>query len=252
MTSCSMKTYYQVVDVKSTNLQKESNNYVYNDGVCKVVYNFWEKGGNAGFSITNLSDEIIYLDLGNTFYIKNGIAYDYYRARTHGTGKNVKLVVAKSSLTNSMVTSSESNQEVSYIEKPVVAIPPHASKSFSEYEITTDVFQNCSVKMMVKKDQPDGITFSESEAPIHFQNYITYRKGENGEAKVVKNDFHISGFTNYLSKDIIVSKKYGCKQTAIKKIHKEYAPNRFFVIYNEKHPNHNSADAKATQEYQLY
>lgn len=133
MTSCSMKNYYQIVDVKSTNLQKANEHYVYNDGVCKIVYNFWKEGGDAGFSMENLSDEVLYVDLGNTFFIGNGIAKDY------GDGINTKLVVGL-------------NSDVSSIEKLVVAIPPHSLKSFSKYTIMDDVIQDCSVRLIVKKN----------------------------------------------------------------------------------------------------
>ncbi|MBQ9170993.1 MAG: hypothetical protein IJ148_09315 [Bacteroidaceae bacterium] len=239
MASCSMKTYYQVVDVKSTNLQKESNNYVYNDGVCKIVYNFWGNGGNAGFTIENLSDEIIYVDMEKSFYIENGIANDYYRARIYGAGKDVKLVVAAS-------IASGYSSDIAYMEKPIVAIPPHALKSFSEYEIIEDAIQDCAVKMMVKKNQPDGIVYTESESPIKFKNYITYKNGENGATKEVSNDFYIGGFTNYISSDIIKTRKRGCKQTVTKTYNEKYASDRFYWKYNNTTSNDNSADAKAS------
>lgn len=231
MTSCSMKNYYQIVDVKSTNLQKANEHYVYNDGVCKIVYNFWKEGGDAGFSMENLSDEVLYVDLGNTFFIGNGIAKDY------GDGINTKLVVGL-------------NSDVSSIEKLVVAIPPHSLKSFSKYTIVDDVIQDCSVRLKVKKNLPDGNSYTESESPIVFSNYITYWKGEGGKAKVVTNDFYIGGINNYLFSDIMKTKKYGCKQTIVKTTNDKYAPYRFFIKYDKVHTNHYSEDAKATSKGQ--
>ena len=223
MTSCSVKTYYQVVDVKSTNLEKESNNYVYNDGVCKIVYNFWSNGGDAGFSIVNLSEDVIYVDLGNTFYIENGMAKDY---------SNTKMVA-------------ELNSDVASVEKTAVAIPPHALKRISEYKVMEDIIQNCSVRLKVKKNQLEGTTFKESESPIIFKNYITYRKEGNEAAKVISNDFYISGFTNYLSKDILKTRRAGCKKGVIKTVFDKYAPDRFYVKYTQKHSRDYSADAIA-------
>lgn len=222
MTSCSVKTYYQVVDVKSTNLEKRSNNYVYNDGVCQIVYNFWSNGGDAGFSIGNLSDDVIYVDLGNSFYIENGLAKDY---------SSTKIVA-------------ELNSNVASVEKTAVAIPPHASKRISEYKVMEDVLQNCSVRLKVKKNQPEGTTFTESESPIIFKNYITYRKKGNEAAKVISNDFYVSGFTNYLSKDILKTRRAGCKKGVIKTVFDKYAPDRFYVKYNEMSARDYSADAK--------
>lgn len=293
MTSCSVKTYYQIVDVKSTNLQKESNNYVYNDGVCKIVYNFWSNGGNAGFSIENLSDDVIYVDLGNTFYIVNGIANDYYLARNYSFGKSSQISQGKSTgksvgllsglsvsataygmwkggtldghpgsisaqasyQTSSQLTSILSStvsegfsSNLSYAEKPFVAIPPHASKSFSEYKIMSRVIQDCSIRLRVKRNQPEGTTFEKSESPICFENYITYRVGDSETAKVVTNDFYIGGFTNYLSKDVEDKKFVGCKGSVLMRLNKEAAPDRFFVKYNQTHSRDYSADAIATSQ----
>jgi len=223
MTSCS-KTYYQVVEVKSTNLQKENSNYVYNDGVCKIIYNFWSEGGDAGFQVENLSDEVVYMDLGNTFYIKNGLAKDY---------SNTKMVA-------------EINSDVASVEKAAVAIPPHASKIISEYKVMEDVIQNCSVRLKVKKNQPEGTTFTESESPIKFRNFITYRANENATAKEIVNDFYISGFTNYRSKDIMKTEQRGCKQSLIITFNDKYAPDRFYMKYDKMHPNDYSADANGS------
>ena len=305
ITSCSLKTYYQVVEVKSTNVQKESNNYVYNDGVCKITYNFWSEGGNAGFSIDNLSDDVIYLDLTNSFFIVNGSAYDYYKARNFGfgktkgkslskslsesIGKSVSKSVGKSSgLSESAtaygtliggfysgypgsITKQESSENwsqissqvssqfsfqvsstifeavssnIAYAEKPIIAIPPHATKTISEYKIIGDVIQDCSVNLMVEKNKPEGMTFTESETPLSFRNYISYRKGERGEIKAVTNDFYVGGFTNYLSTDIIKEEKVGCKNTIELDRFEKYGSDRFYVEYYNNHSNHYSADAK--------
>ena len=285
MSSCNVKTYYQIVDVKSNNVQKENNNYVYNDGVCKIIYNFWSEGGNAGFTIENLSEEILYVDLSNTFYIENGKAYDYYKARNYGLGKSFQIATGKSvgkstglsalataygiwrggtmngypgslsaqasSVISSQVSSSiseGSNSNLAYAEKPIIAIPPHASKSFSEYIIMEDVIQDCSVNLMVGKNKPEGMNLTESESPVNFRNYITYRKGENGEVKTVSNDFYVGGFTNYSSIDIVKTNKYGCKQTVTKTHCEGYASDRFYVKYDKSHSRAYSLDAIGTSQ----
>lgn len=284
MASCNAGTYYQVVDVKSTNLQKESNNYVYNDGVCKIVYNFWRDGGNAGFSIENLSDDVIYVDLANTFLIVNGWAYDYYKARNYGVGKSFQVATGKSagmstglsasataygmwrggalngypgsisaqasSVTSSQVSSSiseASSSNLQYAEKPIVAIPPQASKSFFEYVIMDDVIQDCSVNLKVKKGQSEGKTYTASESPINFINYITYKKGENGATKVFTNNFFLAGYKNYNYKDVIKKTKVGCKETVRLEYFELSGADRFYVKYNTMHNNYYSKDARTAE-----
>ena len=85
LAACSTSGYVQVVDVQST-LPVQQNNYVYDDGTCRITYALWAEGGNAGFVVENLSDEILYLDLAKSFYIQNGTAHDYYLHRSFDKG----------------------------------------------------------------------------------------------------------------------------------------------------------------------
>ena len=264
MASCSSKTYYQIVDVKSNDLQKENGNYVYNDGVCKLVYDFWSEGGNAGFRIENLSDEVLNVDLSNTFYIENGTAFDYYRARTYELGKNVQISKGNSGLSTaygiwnggvlngyrgaityqtSSGVSDVSSYGISFEEKPVVSIPPHSSKSFSEYKIMKDVIQDCSVTLRVKTGKPEGKSYTETESPIRFANYITYKKGENGVPKTINTSFYLAGYTNYHNKDVIERTKVGCKKTVPTKYCTKAAAERFYIIYDNMLSNSYSKDA---------
>ena len=82
-------TTYEYIQILSTkpvnNVEKTSlvnGGVLYEDDNCAVFYKFWTKGGDAGFEFYNKTDEIIYLDLTKTFFIKNGIAYDYYEDKT--------------------------------------------------------------------------------------------------------------------------------------------------------------------------
>jgi hypothetical protein len=81
--------YYDYIQIISTkpinNIEKTSltnGGVLYEDENCAVFYKFWTEGGDAGFEFYNKTNEIIYLDLTKTFFIKNGIAYDYYEDKT--------------------------------------------------------------------------------------------------------------------------------------------------------------------------
>ena len=82
-------TTYEYIQILSTkpvnNVEKTSlvnGGVLYEDDNCAVFYKFWTQGGDAGFEFYNKTDEIIYLDLTKTFFIKNGVAYDYYEDKT--------------------------------------------------------------------------------------------------------------------------------------------------------------------------
>ena len=82
-------TTYEYIQILSTkpvnNVEKTTltnGGVLYEDENCAVFYKFWTQGGDAGFEFYNKTDEIIYLDLTKTFFIKNGVAYDYYTDKT--------------------------------------------------------------------------------------------------------------------------------------------------------------------------
>lgn len=89
LTLSSCGTYYEYIQVLNA---KPMNNYkktsvknggiVYEDDNCAVFYKFWQEGGDAGFEFYNKTKNIIYVDLSKTFFIKNGVAYDYYTNQT--------------------------------------------------------------------------------------------------------------------------------------------------------------------------
>ena len=82
MFSCMPLSYYQIYKVQPiNNISNFDNSLIYEDTNCKVMYNFWEEYGNAGFLLYNKSDKNIYIDMKECFFIRNGIAYDYYQNR---------------------------------------------------------------------------------------------------------------------------------------------------------------------------
>jgi len=79
LTSCKSTEFYQFFKVNSTNgFSRNSKSLVFEDENCRVIYDFWWNGGNAGFKIYNKTDENIYINMNESFFISNGNAYDYY------------------------------------------------------------------------------------------------------------------------------------------------------------------------------
>lgn len=100
LSSCT-KTYYQICEVKSTELNSDNGFYLYTDSVCSVFYDFWCKGGNPGFLVANNTDKFIYVDLENSFYIRNGIANDYFLDCTVTVTKTFGSINSSFSLSSS-------------------------------------------------------------------------------------------------------------------------------------------------------
>ena len=221
--SCASSTYMQVVDVKSS-LPTVNDNYVYTDEACRITYALWSKGGDPGFYVENLTDEILYLDLTKTFFIENGTAYDYFQNRTHEDG----------------TTRSSSNTTAATAFSLLVGTPVTLA---SEFTLAADVMQDCSVRLFPKSKKPESITFTQENSPLRFSNYITYRVGDSQKEKVVQNDFHVAGFTNYVSTEIEEKVKTGCKSQLKQKVNKQARNTRFYLPYDHMHKKDFSADA---------
>ena len=84
MISCKTN-YYQVYDVKSNTLTQKDNSLVYENADVRVLYNLWSANGAIGFVFENKTDQDIFIDMGQTFFIKNGAANDYFKNREYST-----------------------------------------------------------------------------------------------------------------------------------------------------------------------
>ncbi|MBO4612713.1 MAG: hypothetical protein J5671_06030 [Bacteroidaceae bacterium] len=248
MTSCAPKVYMQIVDVKSTTVPMDGNNYAYNDGKCKITYNFWDAYGDAGFTIENLTDQLLYINLGESFYTNNGYANDYFRNRTYGkttpatyryygAGRNTVSGFTKATVVP--------GQTVTASEKEVIIVPPHAVKKITEYTIVNDLLEDCAIKMFPKKNRPEGKSFAEKDSPLQFSNYVTYKVGEEGVPVHVNNTFYVAGFKNYRFKETQEAQKAGCHGQYDVSRNRFAEPTKYFIRYVPTHLNINSADAKA-------
>lgn len=100
LTSCSsVYNYVQVFETKAyddVSYKNHSNGLLYEDENCAVYHSFWADGGDASFEFYNKTDTIIYLDKSKTFFIRNGIANDYYVDRTVGTSSSNSVATQSS------------------------------------------------------------------------------------------------------------------------------------------------------------
>lgn len=83
LSSCVSNSYYQVYKVSPIGkTMKSDSSLVYEDNNCKISYNLWKDGGDMSFYFHNKTEDNIYLDLGESFFVLNGISYDYFKDRT--------------------------------------------------------------------------------------------------------------------------------------------------------------------------
>lgn len=163
-TSCSTSYYtyqHQVSTVSSENTQKtdEGNFISLKDGIL-ITYNFWRENGNAGFLVTNTNDFDVFLDTRRSFFISNGIAFEYHADTPDG----------------------------------LIRIPAGLSRIIDEYDVTEEVFRYCGLKRNPYRDEEYIKEFVPENTPLKFGNRIMFIV--NGKDSKRQTDFYISQLLN--------------------------------------------------------
>lgn len=249
---------YQIYEAKlPENVKKDVNNMYYEDENCKISYDLWSNGGAFGFAFYNKSDKYIYLNLEETFFIKNGIAYDYYKKRSYSSSQTLSsinsvnntytlgLVGATNSILYYSTLSLYNSNSVSFEEKNIICIPPHTSRYFSEYKLTNSVYKNCDINsfpgsqgiIFSKNKKANTISFEMGESPLTFGNIVSYGFDRSSKDLIrVENNFYINSITNYEEKKITQTRTIiDCdnKYTKDKYFKNDIlAPNKFYIKYN--------------------
>jgi hypothetical protein len=258
LTSCVSTSYFQVYKAApSDKLVIKDNLLVYEDENCKVSYNLWNAGGNIGFQFFNKTDKNIYLNLEESFFILNGVSYNYYRNRiftnstssgattTRGatatksvTGINYLdlLQTNRISATNTLGLMTSSGFSVSYNEEKIVCIPLKTSKIISEYNINESLFRDCDLFKYPTKRQIKSKTFSKEQSPLIFSNRIAYTIGQTDNIIKFENEFYVTEISNYPESEMYELKydEYcGQKSMTMTKYFKNVSADKFYIKYSK-------------------
>lgn len=229
MASCSTTQYLQVYDVMPGDGVELRDGYpVYDDGTMAVAYDFWGNGGQAGCLITNNGEENIYVDLAETFFVKNGLSDPCYKERTYtvtsaSTVEANAVALSSASATVSApfynyiydlagtvgvglsdtrgvmrgVSSSASNS-VSVAEQQIVVIPPGTAVFVGGHSILSgNYYTNRGSEQDPGSKKKDETEFSTDNSPLKFGNVIAYRIGRDGEWQDLRSEFYLQRLTDY-------------------------------------------------------
>lgn len=210
LTSCGgVYKFYQVYQVQPVDIicsVTPGGDMVYENQDCRISYNFWSENGAVEFYIYNKTDEILYVDLTKSFFVRNGHAYDYFLNRQWSSSSSISAGSSSATsvtmpfLRNVAVSSADatiaqSSKAYAYVEKPILAIPAHAYKIVNEYSITDVRFFDCDLDKT--PNESAAIFYQQDESPLSFGNVISYSVGENGALATIENMFYVSSITNY-------------------------------------------------------
>jgi hypothetical protein len=184
----------------------KDNLLVYEDQNCRVSYNLWEEGGNIGFRFYNKTNENIYLNLEESFYVLNGMAYNYFKNRTYTN--STSSGAANQQMNNAHPVNIITNQvySVSFNEEKIVCIPPKTSKIISEYTINKTLIRDCDLFKYPTKKKIKTKSYTVENSPIIFSNKIAYSVGQSKNLIRFENQFYISEITNYPEVELLESK----------------------------------------------
>lgn len=182
----------------------------------------------------------MYVDLSKSFFIKNGVAHDYFLNRSTASST---ASTASSSISSTFVAIGSGlhrSNSISFGEKPIVSIPPHASKVFSEYLIMTSRYEDCDFFESPSKLEFPQMEFNQINTPVAFKNYLSYRIGESGEDRIVENSFYVSQVRNQHYKATIEKVEKGCPKDKFKKEVEVFycsSPFKFYIEYSPRKEN---------------
>lgn len=262
LASCRTSSFYQVYKITPDDkITLKENHLVYEDENCKVSYDLWEQGGNMGFIFHNKTDQNIFLNLEESFFILNGIASNYYQNRefsnssssgtsvSHGatatrsvTGANYLdlFLTNRFSVSGSAGVIKSVGHTVSYAEEKIVCIPGMTSKVITEFSINESLFRDCALFKYPKKNQIKSKSFNKSESPLVFSNRIVYMVGQTGKPVKFENEFSASQITNYPESEITETKAdefCGQKGMGQTKSFKNVTPDKFYIRYTKGQDN---------------
>ena len=240
-------TRYQIFTVSTTSeIVRENESLVYEDQNCKLMYNFWANGGNLGFSFFNKTSKNLYIDLGNSFYVKNNLASPYFKNRTfsssatHHIGANQAASIrGVNSLgfwqTNTANVSFGTSNEntISYTESRIVVVPAHTSVVVPEVEKIIDFLYNCNLEK-----SSATTTFNKESSPFLFRNSISYSFNSDSDYKTINNEFFISVISNHGRSEIIKKVEIdecGRKSKNGVEVFSIYSSNKFYIPYLYKY-----------------
>jgi len=256
-TSCST-IFYQVYKVTPTEkIALDENQMVFEDDNCVVSYHLWDDGGNIGFIFYNKSDQNIYLNLAESFFIENGLAHNYYQNRVYTSSKTIGATSTISSTAAKSVTGlnyydlmqtnrisamssiggiTSSGYAVSYNEEKITCIPSKTSKIITEYSINETFIRDCDLLKYPTVAQVTSKTYSKSDSPLVFSNRISYYVGLTVSPIVFENEFYVSEIKNYPKSEMIESgyeEFCGQKGATLKYFFKNVSPDKFFIKYTK-------------------
>lgn len=199
----SCKTYVQVFETKSSDIQLEENAYVFENDSLQITYDFWAEKGLMTFTIFNKLDVPLYVDWKKSSYIDNSVKLNYWIDQEHTESKAyyesyyyaIPFVPGKTT-EGTIVSSTTKAERITFIPprskytRSQLYIYPYDEYKFNKTEKYTEVPRNDKPNKMTKVYELD---YSKETSPIVFRNFLSFSDSENFEEEFyVDHEFYVS------------------------------------------------------------
>ena len=218
MCACSPSRYYQLYKVSTNGLEQTKDQLIFENEHCIVAYNLWGENGDLSFTLFNKTDKDLFVVMPQSFFIRNGVAHDYYTnairasrevtqmgkaatiANSYATGNGYGVWGAGKSATYTRTSTSENSTITK--ETEVVCIPPRAKKLFDGFSLVEDVHKDCDdYDFNYPEISSDIITFDKESSPWDFRNRIAYTFDiDDTDRLYIENELWVSYMQNHSSK----------------------------------------------------
>ena len=197
------------------------------------------------------------MNLEESFFILNGISYNYYRNRVFTSSTNSGATASRGASASKSVTGTNyfdlfqmnristtktvglmtsSGFSVSYNEEKIVCVPSKSSKIISEYNINESLFRDCDLFKYPTKKQIKSKTFSKEQSPLVFSNRIAYSFSQSDNLIKFENEFYVTEISNYPESEMYESKNdeyCGQKSRVIIEYFKNVSADKFYIKYSK-------------------
>lgn len=218
--SCSStKSFYQHFETKSENMSIENEHYVFENDDLKITYNLWAEYGQLYFTVMNKTNEILSIDLTQSFFVVNDFAYDYYKdvqvgeSSSYATNYTYASQYTDYNHSGEIYNTEKSASVYSYVSnsQKTLRIPSGYYKQINKYNLINDYFRVCGIKSYPGRREHPAKSFSKEDTPLRFSNIITYKIGE--KENQIENTFYVSQISIFRYSEYIETQDfYECEK----------------------------------------
>ena len=196
LNSCSFTNYYQLHQI-SSETNSQANNLT---DKLEIEYDFWSNGGQVTISIENKTNKEMIVDLERSYFIKNGVSFQFYRNESNSTTYASSTNYSTKNQNTSQRTISIKEEYTKVInENKNIYIAPKSKVLISKFKIQESRLIICELNKI--PNEPKTVTFSKENSPTNLRYFWTvYSKSDTIN---LETEHFVKAISNHKKDDFI-------------------------------------------------